>query len=272
MLRIPFQVLNRFGDRLAGADVNAIVLRAGERDESGRATTGDEGSGLLTIDASAEPGRLVLLCSVLWTDAAGVTWGVATEVPVTLAPSRHTPGHLEGQEIRFIVNARLTPQGVPLPELRWATRAAIRARESGERLHERYEEARDAILAGLPNAGGFLIAKALENATWLRGLDQGWPVHEWVGSTPTPGGVLEETEVELDIGATFGENFYERLLEASVAHALGDRTRATGVPMDEARSFFRMVTQLLEGWFGPTTERAERSSPDVALTPDAHAP
>lgn len=254
MFRMPFRISNRFGEPLDGAllDVELSLGPAGQR-PTGHARANAEGIGEMSINVGRmRPyGAMRGSYRVQWTDPEGVLWGFGgeTEWPVTLTPERN---HLTTTaRIGFTITTRAFPQGLPLPEIRHATRTRIDAMPDGSALLHTYDGCRDAIIAGLPDASAVLAGKTLETALILRGRAKGWPLVEWLKRKPALmiGDYLHEEMVKSDLVSSFSPGFYKHMLGANDWRILGAHQLFERVDMPNAKAVQSNLTKLLDGWF-----------------------
>lgn len=251
MIRLPLIVTNRFGEPLRGAVVHITmgVGRLGQLPEQA-ITTGRDGRAVAQIASRYGPGRTPTRFRVTWTGPDGVVWGFGWTQDLALILVRGTMDVTISDELGVTVTTRAFPQPLPLPEVSPATRAALLAGSTHRPLHEAYEEARDSLIAGLPNASAVLLGKTLETAIFLRGATLGWPTTDWAASKKMLGDLLRVDAVKADLEGTFTLAFYRRLLGLNLERIMGAHQLGEAVTVDEARAALGQVTRVLDGWFG----------------------
>lgn len=251
MIRIPYHVTNRFGEPLPGAQLRArweIPLSKPQESTSG---TDRRGAGVILFRGSYGPGNCQIQTQVVWTDRDGVVWGgTITLQTVEVLPMAGSPDVSPRASLGFSLTTRAFPQALPLPEMEHGTRTLLLSRAEMRPLHDAYEEARDSMVAGLPNSAAAMLGKTLETAIYLRGETLGWPVDEWKSRPTMLGGLLSEPLVKAEIISTFNPGFYRKLNAANVVRILGAHQAGEGVNMDDSRAALKQVTQLIDGWFG----------------------
>ncbi|HEV2519116.1 MAG TPA: hypothetical protein VGX00_00645 [Thermoplasmata archaeon] len=203
----------------------------------------------MALDIAEFRPRLAIGFTIRWEDPDGVSWGFFTASDLEIRAV--DPKSWESTEQSFVVTTRTFLQALPLPEVKHETREALLATPQFRELHFAYEEARDSMIAGLPNASAAISGKALETAVLLRGSTKGWPVGQWGKSRYALGDLLREQVVREDVEAAFGSGFYRLLVGTNVPRILGAHQKGTHVHMDEARAVLRALTTLIDGWFYP---------------------
>lgn len=250
MIRIPFRVANRFSEPLGRAQLRVRINPVLGTTVEAQGSANEKGSGTLLVNAPFGIGVLEFDFHVLWTDSDGVAWGYGSHTKTELVPVPNSPDVRAKAEVGFVVTTRAFPQALPLPEIDHVTRARLLSVYGWRSLHQAYEEARDSMVAGLPNSAAAMLGKTLETAIYLRGEARGWPVEEWKNRPAMLGGLLVEPLVKADIVSTFSSGFYRKLNAANVVRILGAHQAGEGVNMDDSRAALKQVTQLIDGWFG----------------------
>jgi hypothetical protein len=250
VLRIPFRVSNRFGEPLGGALLQARLAREGADAQIHQSMTGADGRGLLLIAKPMGSGTLAIEFFASWTDPDGVLWSFPVDQTLTLVPVGVSGDVSPSIECSLGIYHRSFPQGMPVPEIGHVTRRALLATKQGRELHHAYEEARDSILMGLPNAAATLTGKGLESAIVLKGVERGWPTVDWLKARYNLATYLNDPRVRAEVEASFERGFYDLLAGAKTARILGAHHTGSHVHMDEAKALLRTLTQVVDTWFG----------------------
>lgn len=250
MIRILFAVSDRFGVPLEGAILESRVKHGSETYGISHGSAGKSGKGTMLIDGPAEPGEYWMEYFVHWTDPEGVLWGCNSRTKLK-AERVVEGGPLDVLvEQGFSITTRMFPQALPLPEIGHTTRQNLLRSKEGAHVHRAYEEARDSMLAGLPDASAAMSGKAIECAIGLRGVSRQWPLDKWAAERYALGDYLRDPVIEDDLRTCFNEGFYDLLLGTNIPRILAAHQKGTRLHMDEARAVLRSLTQLIDGWFG----------------------
>jgi hypothetical protein len=248
MLRVGFSVSNRFGEPLPRAEVT-MWGTAVPQDSGVTAIADESGMGDVLVHGGSV-GKSASRFRILWTSEDGVVWGMLVPVTVDIVRSQTGGDLMTRTRIGFSVTMRMVPQALPAPEINHLTRRRLLASVQGKQVHLAYEEARDCLIAGLPNASATMSGRALETAFLSYGSDLGWPVQVWAEKQYTLGAYIEEPALRTEVQTTLGGAFYRRLKAANVTRVVGTHQTGGGLHMDDARQLLRLTTQLIDGWFG----------------------
>ncbi|HZY92877.1 MAG TPA: hypothetical protein VFG07_08955 [Thermoplasmata archaeon] len=184
-----------------------------------------------------------------WTDESGVHWG-GTWIGLRPKVAKWLVNDGYAQETPFVVTMRQSPQALPLPEIGQLTRTLLRQDREGQNLFRAYEEGRDSLIAGLPNASVAVIAKAAEAAIFLRGVRKGWPVSDWAARKRTLGELLAERVVAEDIQSSVSLGFYKSLHGTNAQRIMAVHSGSFDLTIIQATAVLEDVTRLIDAWFG----------------------
>lgn len=249
VIRIPFKVSDRFGEIRPGARVEAeIQTPLGPRPKA-IALAQSDGRGSLSFRAPLGSGRATIRFSVAWTDPEGVVWGFRATVDMTLEPLGRSAEIGTRVEQGFSITSRIFPQPGEVAEILIAGRKRLGLTATSTQVLLAFDEARDSLLSGLPNASAAISGKTLEASVVARGKESGWPIEKWARARSTLGMYLAYPEVERAVKESKGEGFYRLLVATNVPRILAAHETGSRIHMDEARALLRSVAQLLDAWF-----------------------
>ncbi len=238
-----------YGRRISKLDVTATADE-GRWDQNFESRTDELGVALFDLvfperPPIRSPDYVWLVFHAIWEDSdRGLTWSGRCEGGTSKLSREADPKPKRTQ----MVLTRDSDEGFWV-KLADETSLKLLSQKRGEDLLYNFEELSDCIHHALPTAALNMAGRVLDDAIWLRGRQQGWPMDSW-GDRPTLGVLADKPEVTKDIDEYCGRGFRSRLKALAVTiRNLAAHQKQSTVSLDDAKAARTALKQLVEAWW-----------------------